>query len=207
MGYLPRHTPTLQNVSSRGIETAVLIPVKAFSDAKARLAEALNPVERSELARSMATTVVLAAKSIPVWVVCDDDAVRDWALSVGAEVLWKPERGLNGAVNEGVADLAERDIERVIVAHADLPHALDLGVIAGESGVILVPDRHNDGTNVAVVPAQSGFVFSYGPSSFKRHLQEADRLGLDVSVVRDQRLGWDVDRPDDLSPPDWSTSQ
>ena len=207
MGYLPRHTPTLQNVSSRGIETAVLIPVKAFSDAKARLAEALNPVERSELARSMATTVVLAAKSIPVWVVCDDDAVRDWALLVGAEVLWKPERGLNGAVNEGVADLAERDIERVIVAHADLPHALDLGIIAGESGVILVPDRHNDGTNVAVVPAQSGFVFSYGPSSFKRHLQEADRLGLDVSVVRDQRLGWDVDRPDDLSPPDWSTSQ
>jgi 2-phospho-L-lactate guanylyltransferase (CobY/MobA/RfbA family) len=50
-------------------------------------------------------------------------------------------------------------------------------------------------------------VFSYGPSSFKRHLQEADRLGLDVSVVRDQRLGWDVDRPDDLSPPDWSTGQ
>jgi 2-phospho-L-lactate guanylyltransferase len=194
-------------VSSPGIKTAVLIPVKAFADAKARLAEALNPAERSELARSMATTVVLAAKSIPVWVVCDDDAVRDWALSVGAEVLWKPDRGLNGAVNEGVADLAERGIERVVVAHADLPHALDLRIIAGESGVILVPDRHNDGTNVAVVPAQSGFVFSYGPSSFKRHLQEADRLGLDVSVVRDQRLGWDVDRPDDLSPPDWSTSQ
>jgi 2-phospho-L-lactate guanylyltransferase len=207
MGSFLRRTPTLQIVSSPGIKTAVLIPVKAFSDAKARLAEALNPAERSELARSMATTVVLAAKSIPVWVVCDDDAVRDWALSVGAEVLWKPDRGLNGAVNEGVADLAERDMERVIVAHADLPHAVDLGIIAGESGVILVPDRHNDGTNVAVVPAQSGFVFSYGPSSFKRHLLEADRLGLDVSVVRDQRLGWDVDRPDDLSPPDWSTSQ
>lgn len=207
MGCLPRHTPTLQNVSSRGIETAVLIPVKAFSDAKARLADALDPAERSALARSMATTVVMAAKSIPVWVVCDDDAVRDWAVSVGAEVLWKPDRGLNGAVNEGVANLAGRGIERVIVAHADLPHALDLGVIAGESGVVLVPDRHNDGTNVAVVPAQSGFVFSYGPSSFKRHLREADRLGLDVSVVRDQRLGWDVDRPADLSPPDWSTSQ
>ena len=207
MGSFPGRTPTLRIVPSRGIETAVLIPVKAFSDAKARLAAALDPAERSELARSMATTVVLAAKSIPVWVVCDDDAVRDWAVSVGAGVLWKPDRGLNGAVNEGVADLAGRGVERVIVAHADLPHALDLGIVAGESGVTLVPDRHDDGTNVAVVPAASGFVFSYGPNSFKRHLLEADRLGLDVNVVRDQRLGWDVDRPEDLSFPDWSTSQ
>ena len=200
----PGRTPTLRFVSTSGIEAAVLIPVKAFSDAKARLSEALDPAERSVLARSMATTVVRAAGSLPVWIVCDDDDVRDWAGSVGADVLWKPDRGLNGAVNEGVSDLARLGIRRVIVAHADLPHALDLTVVADSAGVTLVPDRHDDGTNVAAVPANSGFVFSYGPNSFSRHLLEAERLGLDVRVLRDLRLGWDVDRPEDLLAPDWS---
>ena len=101
----------------------MLIPVKAFSDAKARLAGALDPAERAALAESMATTVVRAASPLDVWIVCDDTAVAEWATRLGANVLWKPGRGLNGAVNEGVADLAHLDIDTVIVAHADLPHA------------------------------------------------------------------------------------
>lgn len=182
---------------------AVLVPVKAFRDAKGRLASALSPAERVELARSMATAVVRAAAPLPVWVVCDDDAVADWAAAVGADVLWKPGRGLNGAVEEGVADLARRGVARVIVAHADLPHAERLGHLADGPGVTLVPDRHEDGTNVAVVPAAAGFSFAYGPGSFRRHVEEAERLGLPVRVVREPRLAWDVDRPDDLVAPDW----
>jgi 2-phospho-L-lactate/phosphoenolpyruvate guanylyltransferase len=183
---------------------AVLVPVKAFRDAKLRLAPALAPATRAELARSMATSVVAAAGPLSVHVVCDDDEVADWAASVGAHVLWKPGRGLNGAVNEGVADLADAGIERVIVAHADLPHALELAWVAEGDGVTLVPDRHDDGTNVAAVPAGAGFTFAYGPGSFARHVVEAHRLGLDLRVVREPRLGWDVDLPADLVTPDWT---
>lgn len=182
---------------------AVLIPVKAFREAKGRLAEALTPAERAELSRSMATAVVRAAAPLPVWVVCDDDAVAEWAAAVGASVLWKPDRGLNGAVNEGVADLAALGVDTVIVAHADLPHARSLAHVAEVGGVALVPDRHDDGTNVAAVPAGSGFVFAYGPGSFRRHTAEAARLGLPLRVVREARLAWDVDRPVDLLAPDF----
>ena len=182
---------------------AVLVPVKAFRDAKGRLAEALTPVERAELSRTMAGAVVRAASPLPVWIVCDDDDVAAWAREVGASVFWKPGRGLNGAVNEGVADLAELGVATVIVAHADLPHALALAHVADSEGVTLVPDRHDDGTNVAAVPARSGFVFRYGPGSFPRHREEAERLGLPLRVVREPRLAWDVDRPDDLLAPDW----
>ena len=182
---------------------AVLVPVKAFRDAKGRLAEALTPSERAELSRTMAAAVVRAAAPLPVWIVCDDDAVAAWAVEVGASVLWKPGRGLNGAVNEGVADLAALGVATVIVAHADLPHAQALAHVAEATGVTLVPDRHDDGTNVAAVPARSGFVFAYGPGSFERHRAEAARLGLPVRVVREPRLAWDVDRPDDLVAPDW----
>lgn len=182
---------------------AVLIPVKAFSDAKARLAGALSPAERAALAQSMAERVVAAASPLDVWIVCDDTEVAAWATRMGANVLWKPGRGLNGAVNEGVADLAHLDIDIVIVAHADLPHATSLGWLADDKGVTLVPDRHGDGTNVIVIPSDSGFTFSYGPSSFARHRTEAERLGLQVRVVHDERLAWDVDRPDDLRTPEW----
>lgn len=182
---------------------AVLVPVKAFRDAKGRLAEALTPGERAELSRSMATAVVRAAAPLPVWIVCDDEAVAEWATGLGAAVLWKPGRGLNGAVNEGVADLGGLGVATVIVAHADLPHAQALAHLAVAGGVTLVPDRHDDGTNVAAVPATSGFVFAYGPGSFARHTEEAARLGLPLRVVREPRLAWDVDRPDDLLAPDF----
>jgi len=190
-------------VSEPAASVAVLVPVKAFRDAKARLADALTPPQRAALARSMARAVVAAARPLPVWVVCDDDEVAAWATDVGAEVLWKPGRGLNGAVNEGVADLAARGVRRVIVAHADLPHAQDLAWVADGAGVTLVPDRHGDGTNVAAVPADAGFVFAYGPGSFPRHVAEAERRGLELRIVREPRLGWDGDRPDDLLAPDW----
>lgn len=182
---------------------AVLVPVKAFRDAKGRLAEALTPGERAELSRSMAAAVVRAASPLPVWIVCDDDDVAAWAADVGASVLWKPGRGLNGAVNEGVADLADLGVATVIVAHADLPHAQALAHLADDESITLVPDRHDDGTNVAAVPASCGFVFAYGPGSFHRHITEAARIGLPLRVVREPRLAWDVDRPDDLLAPDW----
>ena len=184
-------------------DTAVLIPVKAFADAKARLSPALDPAARAALAESMASTVLRAAAPLDVWIVCDDRAVASWATSSGANVLWKPDRGLNGAVSEGVTDLAHLDVARVIVVHADLPHAVELAHLVDGDGITLVPDRRDDGTNVIVLPTDCGFEFAYGPGSFARHLDEAGRRVDDVRVVRDERLGWDVDIPDDLDAPEW----
>ena len=183
------------------------MPVKSFAMAKARLAGTLSARERSDLAREMATTVVRAAGDLPVHVVCDDEDVAAWARSIGAVVIWRPGHGLNGAVTDGVSELAALGFERVIIAHADLPHAVDLDPLdapPADDIVIIIPDRHADGTNVISVPTGIGFEFAYGPGSSRRHAEEAHRLGLRVSIVEDARLGWDVDRPEDLLPPHWS---
>ena len=79
--------------------------------------------------------------------------------------------------------------------------ATDLAWPARHDGVTLVPDRRDDGTNVACVPTRAGFEFSYGPGSFRRHGAEARRLGLPLRVVREPSLGWDVDLPSDLDHP------
>jgi 2-phospho-L-lactate guanylyltransferase len=179
---------------------AVLIPIKAFADAKVRLAPALPAPERASLAQAMAARVVAAANGLPVAVVCDDKVVASWARARHALVVWEPGRGLNGAVEAGVSWLARSGVGRVIVAHADLPLAADLDRLTGaRGGVVLVPDRRRDGTNVACIPTGAGFRFSYGPGSFVRHRAEAERLGLDVHVVHDDRLAYDVDLPADLA--------
>lgn len=176
----------------------VLLPVKAFSTAKVRLAPVLGPAARAELARRMAEQVLRAAAPLPVAVVCDDPEVARWARRLGAEVIDAPGRGLNGAVAAGVASLEQAGAREVLVAHADLPAAGGLHTLVGFSGVTLVPDRRRDGTNVVAVPAGSGFRFAYGPGSFDRHLHQVQRLGTRWRVVDDPGLAWDVDVPDDL---------
>jgi 2-phospho-L-lactate guanylyltransferase len=60
---------------------------------------------------------------------------------------------------------------------------------------------------VLSVPVGVPFRFAYGPGSFRRHVAEAERLGLHVRVVRDPDLAFDVDVPDDLEQlrvRDWS---
>lgn len=177
---------------------AVLVPVKAFGQAKLRLAPALSPVQRRRLARTMATRVVRSAAGLPVAVVCDDDEVADWARSLGALVISEPGRGLNGAVQEGVRRLSDLGAGAVVVAAGDLPLATDLHWVTEFDGITLVPDRRHDGTNVIAVPTGAGFTFSYGPGSFSRHVAEAERVGGPLRVVHSSPLAWDVDFPEDL---------
>jgi 2-phospho-L-lactate guanylyltransferase len=179
---------------------AVLVPVKAFSEAKGRLDTALTDAERAALAVAMADRVLAAAFPLPIAVVCDDKEVAAWARSRGALVVWEPGRGLNGAVEAGIEHLARRGVEQVTVAHADLPRASDLPSVGTAPGVTLVPDRFGNGTNVIAVPADAGFRFSYGPGSFARHRIEATRTGLPVHILDRPDLAWDIDEPADVIP-------
>jgi 2-phospho-L-lactate guanylyltransferase len=179
---------------------AVLVPVKAFHEAKHRLDRALTGPERSALARSMATQVLVAAGPLPVAVVCDDNDVADWARKHGALVVWEPGRGLNGAVEAGVDHLRAAGVSHVTVSHADLPMASGLAAVGNAPGITLVPDRYGNGTNVIALPTDAGFRFSYGPGSFARHRAEAERLGLPLRVLDLPDLAWDVDVPGDMVP-------
>ncbi len=178
----------------------VLIPVKAFDQAKRRLHMAMSNPERADLARDMAERVIGAAHPLPVAVVCDDRDVAQWARIRGALVVWEPGRGLNGAVEAGVEHLLANGVTQVTVAHADLPRAADLAVVGEAPGITLVPDRYGNGTNVIALPADAGFRFSYGPGSFARHRAEAERVGLPYRILDRPDLAHDIDEPADVVP-------
>jgi 2-phospho-L-lactate guanylyltransferase len=177
----------------------VLIPVKGFRQAKRRLGGSMSDTMRIDLVRSMAERVVAACAPLPVAVVCDDPEVAEWARHLGATVMWEPGQGLNGAVRAGVGQLGQAGVEWVIVAHGDLPRARDIGSLVPFTGVTLIPDRYDDGTNVLRLPVACEFRFAYGPGSFRRHRAEATRLGLPIRVLRIPALAYDVDWPADVT--------
>jgi 2-phospho-L-lactate guanylyltransferase len=180
---------------------ALLVPVKAFGDAKGRLASVLSPDDRSRLARWTASRVVAAAGEMPVFITCDDDEVAAWARSAGASVLWHPGVGLNAAMDNSVAELRDRGVAHVVIAHGDLPRAVSLATVASEDTITLVPDRRCDGTNVLAMPTDSAIGLAYGVQSFARHLSAALHTGRVVEVRHDAWLSLDIDTPDDLTHP------
>ena len=186
------------------MDAAVLIPIKAFHEAKGRLSPVLGAADRERLARFTASGVLDASRDWTPHVICDDDAVAEWAHARGAVVLRDAGNGLNAAVDAGVAHLADAGFGLVVVVHGDLPLAAGLGDLIARcrpDGVTLVPDRRLDGTNVMALPARSAIRASYGAGSYRLHLSAAMAAGLAVTVVRDAHLALDIDQPADLDHP------
>jgi 2-phospho-L-lactate guanylyltransferase len=178
----------------------VVVPIRAFALGKARLAAHLDVAARAELGRRLAERVVGAAEGSKVVVVSSDAEVREWAGGRGLAAVDDP-GSLDGAADAGRAWARSRECARVVVAHADLPHARSLAGVARDGGrpvVVAVPCHRDDGTPVLSVPVEAEFSFAYGPDSFRRHAAEARRRGLGFRVVRDATLAFDVDVPADL---------
>ena len=186
---------------------AVVIPIKAFEQAKDRLSSVLSTDQRILLARATALGVLESVRGVSVFVVCDNPEISQWATSQGATVVHQSQPGLNAAVQEGIS--AAHGYERVMIVHSDLPLPSRLRELLGSSvasnTVMIVPDRHRDGTNVLIIPSGAGFKCHYGAKSFEAHIAEATKLGLAIEIIEDDELALDIDTPDDLAalPTQW----
>jgi 2-phospho-L-lactate guanylyltransferase len=181
-------------------DAGIVVPIRSFTLGKARLASHVPPSARAALAREMADRVVDAAGPRSVVVVSSARDVVAWARRRGLHDVADPGT-LDGAADAGRARVRDLGLPRVVVAHADLPlvTSLDALVPADAPGAaILVACHRDDGTPVIGLPTDAPFAFSYGPGSFRRHLGEAHRCGLEVRVVVDAALSFDVDVPADL---------
>jgi 2-phospho-L-lactate/phosphoenolpyruvate guanylyltransferase len=183
------------------VRVAALVPVKRFDAAKGRLAGAVDEQQRERLARWTANSVVGAFGDIDVYVACDNNDVAEWARELGHAVIWGPGLGLNGAIDDGVAAVADAGYDQVVIAHADLPRPASLTTVARRNTITLVPDDRRDGTNVMSFPLTDTVQAAYGAGSFERHLAAAQLVGISVEVRPDPDLALDIDTPDDLTHP------
>ena len=190
--------------------TAVL-PVKRFDRAKRRLSPQLRPGARAALASAMLSDVLAAldrsASLKAVMLVSGEPAVR--ALAVGARTVVIPdftEKGQSPAALAGVARAVELSCERAFLLPGDCP-LIEAGelddLVAGSTAkgidVVIVPDRHRQGTNALLLDPATGFEPQFGPDSLARHIEQAVRRGLRYSVEPVPSLALDVDTADDLA--------
>ena len=189
-------------ISERSLaRTAVVIPIRAFNGGQARLADLLDAPARADLGRNLATRVRDAARPQPVIIVSDAPEVRTWAQELGVTAVLDDPGDLNRAASVGVAHAGALGFARVVVAHADLPWVTSFATVSRDGTrpvAVAVPCPRDDGTPVLSVPTSVAFDFAYGPGSFRHHAQEARRRGLGFRVVRDAKLAFDVDLPEDL---------
>src|SRR5919198_297245 len=126
----------------------VVIPIRAFTRGKARLADHLDPGARGELGRRLADAVAAAAGELPAVVVSSAPEVRAWARDRALAVVDDP-GSLDAAAATGRDWVRDQGLARVVVAHADLPRARMLAPLTRDAGrpiVALVPCHRDDGT-------------------------------------------------------------
>jgi 2-phospho-L-lactate guanylyltransferase len=194
---------------SLDVRAAAILPVKRFEGAKQRLGEALGSGSRAALAAAMFSDVLGALERSrmleAIVVVSGEEDVRD--LVVGRDVILiedLTDKGQSNAARDGLARVAALGLDRAALVPSDCPlldpaelEELFVRAAAG-ADVVIVPDRHGTGTNGLVVDPSGSFEPQFGPGSFQRHVEQAQRRGLAVAVERPTSLTIDVDTGDDL---------
>lgn len=180
-----------------------LIAIKERTLCKTRLSKALGSQERLELVRSMLMAVLSAAhRAHTVRHIIVVSPERD---SVPADIPVLADSGecLNGALTQAHRVLREFGCREVVILPADLPTitAAEINALvrAGrQGGFAIASDAAGAGTNALCLASANPFRFQFGADSKRLHLQEAERTGLSVQIVRLPGLEFDVDSPADL---------
>jgi coenzyme F420-0:L-glutamate ligase/coenzyme F420-1:gamma-L-glutamate ligase len=186
-----------------------VVPAKQFGAAKQRLAHALAPAARADLARAMLEDVLTALAGAGldrVLVVTPDADAAALAERHGATVLAEPEsQGHTQAVARGLARARELGATRLLTVPGDLPCLTGdevrriLAACGPAPAAVFVPSRSRLGTNAACLAPPDAVPLRFGEPSFTDHLAAARARGLDPVVLELPGAGLDIDRPEDLA--------
>lgn len=185
-----------------------LIPVKALEQVKSRLADHLTLNQRKSLVLEMLSHVIqtlrASAQLERVWVVSPDPRVLLLAQAWGATALHEEQRGHNPALHAATLHALDAGANALLTISADLPllRPSDITALvtqARQHEVVLAPSRDGSGTNALLVRPPLALPYLFGPNSFQRYQQEAQRLGLSSTHYVSSSLGLDIDTADDLA--------
>jgi 2-phospho-L-lactate guanylyltransferase len=193
------------------VRVTAILPVKRFERAKQRLKDALGAGSRSALVSAMFSDVLSALQRCSaldaVLVVSGEPAVRDLVVEPGAVLIADTaEQGQSHAAHTGLARAAALGYDRALLVPGDCP-LIDPSELQGliersaaeRHDVVIVPDRHEEGTNALLLDPSGPFTPQFGPGSLSRHRDQASRRGMRCSVEPLPSLALDVDTAEDLA--------
>lgn len=185
---------------------AAIVPVKALTIAKSRLANILSQAERRLLVQTMLADVLHALVATPaitrIGVISADVDVLEQARRAGADMLADQHAELNAALTQAAHHYVASGARGVLVLPADLPLVTPAALAqvittAGADGAAIAPAR-DGGTNALLVQPPLALPFRFGPGSLAQHRAAAQAHHLPLREVHHAGLALDVDWPDDL---------
>jgi len=190
-----------------------LVPVKKPEQSKSRLLSVLQPDECAMLSRSMLMDVLGAiggARSITdIGVLTDDPEVAALARQLGHHVIDDDSAGdLCSGLDKAARYIRLHGAKTVLVVPGDIPTltAEDIdGLIERHATSLSVcPAIRDGGTNAIVCTPPDALPFQFGKDSARRHLEAAEKIGLQAERLALPAFFRDIDMPDDLA---WLMSQ
>jgi 2-phospho-L-lactate guanylyltransferase len=189
--------------------TWAIVPVKPLRRGKSRLAGLLTEEQRTRLNRYLLEHTLSILNEIPdiehTLVVSRDPAALALTRSMGGRtVLEDGAPQFNTAIQRATIVAQTQGARAVLILPADLPlvEASDLKALLSlgqiPPTVVIAPDRRKDGTNTLFINPAGLIEYGYGPGSFQLHCQRATEAGAKLEVVNCERIGLDLDLPEDL---------
>ena len=188
---------------------AILIPVKAFARSKERLAPTYSQHERAQLAQAVCEDmfdVVAHVRGVDrVYVVSAEEHALDLARQLNWSIIRESEQVSESAsvdaasrlcAREGVQALLRLPIDIPLVTAADVEEMFV--ALEPSPSVVIVPSRDGTGTNALLRSPPDLFPSHFGAGSFALHLDEAERAGAKIKIVRNERIALDIDELKDL---------
>ena len=196
------------------MEATAIIPVKRFGAAKQRLLDALDRRERTTVLKAMLSDVLQAVDAAGevgrVTVVTGEGRAERLTLQAArrmrkpVEVLRDPDdAGHPAAATLGIVRAKALGAKCAALLPGDCP-LLDAGELdealrrMHPKRVAVVPDRHDTGTNALLLSPPDAIAPGFGPGSRVRHVERAERRGMEVAIEPLWSLALDLDTPEDL---------
>jgi 2-phospho-L-lactate guanylyltransferase len=183
-----------------------LVPVKKLVETKERLSAILNAEERREFVLAMLLDVLKTVSSSRIdrtVLIGSDMDVRRLSSNFAAEFLSDTGEQLNRVLEYATQWSIRKGAEAVLVLPADIPLVKSADIdrmisLCTHRPSVAISPSHGGGTNALVRNPPDVIPTSFGPESFRKHLNEASKVGIEARIYESPRLSVDIDLPRDL---------
>jgi 2-phospho-L-lactate guanylyltransferase len=187
-----------------------VVPVKDTTAAKQRLADAVPPRLRQELALAMLEDVLAALAAAPALagrlIITTDAAAMRLAARYGAECIAEAAAdGHTGAVMVTARRLAAAGRSGMLTLPGDIPlvTAAEIAALVAAHrpppAFTIAPSHDEKGSNAVLTSPPDAVPLRFGDDSFFPHLAAAEARGIAPTVLHLPGVALDIDNPADLA--------
>ena len=185
-----------------------IIPVKPLRRGKSRLSCILSATEREILNRFLLQSLLTCLQPIGLIdhkiVISYDPTTLAFARKYGANtVLENRNTNINRALRRATLAASAYGATKILILPADLPLISRedieelLSFESALSQMIIVPDRKMNGTNALFINPIGAIKYNFGEWSFRKHIEQAERKKIDVKILNNPNISFDLDMPED----------